>query len=123
MYLTKNEIEIMDVLWDAGKPLSRGELMARAVDKSWKSSSIHILLNSMLQKGAIFEAGFAKCGKTCGRTYAPTVTVEEYYVSTLDSTACRPDTIKLFEAAAEKLGLSVESIDECMKILDNARKK
>lgn len=123
MYLTKNELEIMDVLWEAGKPLSRGELISRAIDKSWKSSSIHILLNSMLSKGAIFEAGFAKCGKTCGRTYAPTVTVEEYYVSTLDSMAFRPDVIKLFEAAADKLGITEGGIEECYKILERSKKK
>lgn len=122
MYLTRNELEIMDVMWEAGKPLSRGELMTRAVDKSWKSSSIHILLNSMLSKGAIFEAGFAKCGKTCGRTYAPTVTVEEYYISTLDSTGYRPGTVKLFEAAADRLGLSAADIDESLRILEKAEK-
>ena len=27
MYLTKNELEIMDVLWEQGRPLSRGELL------------------------------------------------------------------------------------------------
>ena len=53
MYLTKNELEIMDVLWENERPLSRGELMDLSNDKSWKNSSVHILLNSMLKKGAI----------------------------------------------------------------------
>lgn len=52
MYLTKNELEIMDVLWENERPLSRGELMDLSNDKSWKNSSVHILLNSMLKKGS-----------------------------------------------------------------------
>ncbi len=103
MYLTKNELEIMDVMWAAEKPLSRGELMERSVDKSWKSSSVHILLNSMLGKGAICEAGFTRCGKTCGRTYAAAVTVEEYYASTLNSTRTKPDLKKLTAEIAKQM--------------------
>ena len=119
MYLTKNELEIMDVMWEAGKPLSRGELMERSVDKTWKSSSVHILLNSMLDKGALREAGFARCGKTCGRTYAPAVTVEEYYVSTLDSTKTRPDPALLFKASADRLNPSADELAECLKVIES----
>lgn len=119
MYLTRNEIEIMDVLWEAGRPLSRGELMDLSVDKSWKSSSVHILLNSMLKKGAIHEAGFARCGKTCGRTYTTSLTVEEYYVSTLSSTRAHPDPIKFFVAAGDYLGLELDDIERSLNILHN----
>ena len=92
MYLTKNELEIMDVLWENERPLSRGELMDLSTDKSWKSSSVHILLNSMLKKGAIKEAGFARCGKTCGRTYAAALSVEEYYICLLYTSPSPRDT-------------------------------
>ena len=86
VYLTKNEIEIMDVLWTEGRALARGEILSCSEDKSWMDSSVHILLNSMLKKGAIREAGFVKCGKTCGRMCEAALSCEEYYVSTLDST-------------------------------------
>ena len=69
MYLTQNELEIMDVLWEQKRPLSRGELLSLPENKTWMDSSIHILLNSLLRKGAIREAGYAKCGKTSGRVY------------------------------------------------------
>ena len=98
MYLTKNELEIMDVLWDAGKPLCRGEILENSRDKTWKSSSIHVLLNSMLKKGAIKEAGFTKCGKTCGRLYATSMTVEEYYIGTISHTKNKPELSKLISA-------------------------
>ena len=64
MELTKSELEVMNVLWKAARPLSRNDIITMSVDKSWKSSSIHILLNGLLKKGAIKEAGFVKSGKT-----------------------------------------------------------
>ena len=48
--------------------------------------------------GAIREAGFVKCGKTCGRVYEAAFTCEEYHVGTLDSTKCVPDPVKLVKA-------------------------
>ena len=98
MYLTKNELEIMDVLWREDRALARGEILSLSEDKTWMDSSVHILLNSMLRKGALREAGFVKCGKTCGRVYAAAVSCEEYYVSTLDSTKARPDAVALLQA-------------------------
>ena len=98
MYLTKNELEIMDVLWKAGRPLSRGEILSLSEDKTWMDSSVHILLNSMLKKGAIREAGFMKCGKTCGRVYDAAVSCAEYHISTLDATTVVPTAVELATA-------------------------
>ncbi|MBR6326738.1 MAG: BlaI/MecI/CopY family transcriptional regulator [Lachnospiraceae bacterium] len=118
MYLTKNEIEIMDVLWKAGKALSRGEILSHSEDKSWMDSSVHILLNSMLKKGAIREAGFVKCGKTCGRVYEAALSCEEYYISTLDSTRTRPDPVQLLAAYIDRIGLKEEERSAMKTILD-----
>lgn len=51
MELTKSELEIMNVIWDAKRPLTRGEILDLSVDKKWKDNSIHILLNRLLEKG------------------------------------------------------------------------
>ena len=77
MELTKSEMEIMDVLWESDKPLSRADLLAHSEEKTWKDSSVHILLNGLLQKGAIQEAGLVKRSKTYGRIFSPTMTREE----------------------------------------------
>ena len=98
MYLTKNELEIMDVLWEQNRPLSRGELLSLPTQKTWMDSSIHILLNSMLLKGAIREAGYAKCGKTSGRVYQAALSCAEYYVTTLSSTRTQPSLPSLLQA-------------------------
>lgn len=73
MELTKSEMEIMDVLWESEAPLSRADLLARSEGKTWKDSSVHILLNGLLQKQAIQEVGLVKRSKTYGRVFAPTM--------------------------------------------------
>ena len=118
MYLTKNELEIMDGLWREGRALARGEVLSLSEDKSWMDSSVHILLNSMLKKGAIREAGFVKCGKTCGRVYEAALSCEEYYVSTLDSTRTRPDIVKLMEAYLTHIGVKEEERSAIRELLD-----
>ncbi len=78
--LTKNEQEIMELLWSQDKALSRSEIIELSTERSWKKSSIHILLNSLLEKGAIRVEGFVKTGKNYGRTYSAAVTQEEYQI-------------------------------------------
>ncbi len=45
-----------------------------------EKSTIHILLNGLLEKGAIKVEGFARTGKNYGRTYSSAVTSEEYFI-------------------------------------------
>ena len=63
MELTRSEMEIMDVLWEAGKPLSRADLLEHTEEKTWKDSSVHILLNSLLQKGRHSGGRSCKAGQ------------------------------------------------------------
>ncbi len=78
--LTKNEQEVMELLWAQDRALSRSEIIELSIERSWKKSSIHILLNSLLEKGAIEVEGFVKTGKNYGRTYSASVTQEEYQI-------------------------------------------
>ena len=98
MELTRSEMEIMNVLWDAERPMSRSDLLAHSEGKSWKDSSVHILLNGILQKGLIREAGYVKRSKTYGRTFAPTMTREEYYANVIYSQPYKPDIVRLIRA-------------------------
>lgn len=98
MELTKSELQIMDVLWASDVPLSRSDLLTQSEDKTWKDSSVHILLNSLLRKGAIEEAGFVKRSKTYGRTFAPTLTREEYFAKNVFSYRHKPDLVGLIDA-------------------------
>lgn len=78
--LTKSENEIMELLWREGRPLSRSEIIDLTPDRTWKPASIHILLNSMLDKGAIEVASFVQSTKNYARTFKPTLTADEYAV-------------------------------------------
>ncbi len=102
MVLTKSEMQIMDVLWEDGNPLSRSDFLDRAEEKSWKDSSVHILLNGLLRKGIIREAGIVKRTKTYGRTFLPTMTREEYFATTTFSHPHKPDMTGLIQALLER---------------------
>ena len=84
--LTKSENEIMELLWREGRPLSRSEIIDLTPDRTWKPASIHILLNSMLEKGAVQVAGFVQSTKNYARTFLPELTLEEYAVMQIQGT-------------------------------------
>ena len=117
MELTKSEMQIMDVLWESGIPLSRSDLLERSQEKSWKDSSVHILLNGLLQKEAIREAGFVKRSKTYGRTFAPTLTREEYFATTIFSHAHKPEIVGLFAALLQREDITPEQLGQIEELL------
>ena len=97
MELTKNELQFMAVLWQAGKPMTGAEVLENSVEKSWKDKSLHIMLNRLLQKKAIAEHGFIKDGKKISRTFVPTITREDYYKSVFAGHDSK-DLVMLFSA-------------------------
>lgn len=112
MELTKSEMQIMDVLWEEDTPMSRSDLLEHAEEKTWKDSSVHILLNGLLEKDAIREAGFVKRSKTYGRTFEPTMTREEYFASTIFSHRHKPEICGLFEALLERPEITAEDLEK-----------
>ena len=126
MELTRSEMEIMDVLWEAGKPLSRADLLEHTEEKTWKDSSVHILLNSLLQKGAIQEAGLEKRGKTYLNSFCfgfrPSEKIDSYYLAyMLRSESAREKIILLAQGISRynisknkvmEIAVSLPSLDE-----------
>ena len=108
----------MDVLWAAGEPLSRSDLLARSAEKSWKDSSVHILLNGMLQKNVIREAGFVKRSKTYGRTFTPTMTREEYFAATVFSHRNKPQIVGLIEALLRREDITREELEQIKALVN-----
>ena len=123
MELTKSEMEIMDVLWAEQVPLSRSDLLERSEEKSWKDSSVHILLNGLLQKGAIREAGFVRRSKTYGRTFVPTMSREEYFAATIFSYRHKPALEGLFAALLQRPEVSVDTLSALQTLLDQRRQE
>ena len=121
MELTKSEMEIMDVLWNEDTPLSRSDLLARSEEKTWKDSSVHILLNGLLQKGAIQEAGLVKRSKTYGRVFSPTLTREEYFAETIFSHRHKPNIVGLFEALLQREDITQEDLRQIAALVEQKR--
>lgn len=118
MELTRSEMEIMDVLWESGAALSRADLLERSKEKTWKDSSVHILLNGLLQKGAIREAGLVKRSKTYGRTFAPTLTREEYFATTIFSHRHKPEIVGLIAALLQRDDISRQQLEAITKLVE-----
>ena len=118
MELTKSEMEIMDVLWASDKPLSRSDLLERSEEKTWKDSSVHILLNGLLQKQAIREAGMVKRSKTYGRTFEPTLTREEYFATTIFSHRHKPQIVGLFEALLKREDITPDQLAQIKAMVE-----
>lgn len=123
MELTKSEMEIMDVLWEDGGALSRADFLARQKEKTWKDSSIHILLNGLLNKGAIREAGIIKCSKTYGRTFLPTITREEYFAATIFSYRYKPELTRLFQFLLQRPEVTKELLDNLETMIREKRQQ
>lgn len=117
MELTRSEMEIMDVLWESGIPMSRADLLARSEEKTWKDSSVHILLNGLLQKGAIQEAGLVKRIKTYGRVFIPTMTREEYFANTIFCHRYKPQLVGLITALLQRDDVTDEDIQAIKALL------
>lgn len=118
MELTRSEMEIMDVLWASNVPLSRADLLAHSEEKTWKDSSVHILLNGLLQKGAIQEAGLVKRNKTYGRVFAPTLTREEYFATTIFCHRHKPEIVGLFAALLRREDITNEELKQIQLLVN-----
>jgi len=122
MELTRSEMEIMDVMWESGVPMSRSDLLARSEEKTWKDSSVHILLNGLLSKGAIQEAGLVKRSKTYGRVFTPTMTREEYFANTIFSHRYKPEIVGLFAALLKREEVTSDDLARIAELLREPNK-
>lgn len=124
--LSKNELDVVTLLWKEGRALSRTDIIELSTAKTWKASSIHILLNSLLKKGAIKVEGFVQTGKNYGRTYAAAVTQEEYaamqFTKNVPSQTVNKENLpKLFTALINADDVDNDLLDELQIILNQKK--
>lgn len=122
MDLTKSELEVMEVLWQAGRPLSKSDIVIMSENKTWKDSYIHIILKSLLEKEALVEAGRVRTGKTFGRLFSPKISCEEYYAKNVFSGG-KERLPMLFSALIRSEYLSPELIDRLEEMLEKRKKE
>lgn len=78
--LTKTEKDILDFLWEYGRPLSASEIVDLCPNRNWKASYIYLVLQSMLKKKVIRIEGFRPTVKNYARTFSPTISREALLV-------------------------------------------
>lgn len=122
MELTKSESNILEILLDADKPLSKSEILNHALEnKPWKDGSIHILLNSLLKKGAIYEAGFIRTGKGFGRTFAPTEKGRFYFSNLLMNITKNAEPYKIFSQLIQEGSFSDSELTELENLIKSRK--
>ena len=128
--LTENELEIMEVLWREQTPLSRYEIIELTPGRSWSERSIHILLNSLLEKRAIEVVSFVRTNKNYGRTFGPLLTHDEYVLSAVNQIKQSPcykskksAVTSVFAALVQDSDINDEVLCELEQMIAERRKK
>lgn len=93
--LTNSEKQIMEVLWKSDVPLSSHDIILSSSDKTWKNSSVHLLLNSLLDKELIEVAGFEKRTKNYARVFKPTLSYVDYILTVLTKNSDKEKRVEL----------------------------
>lgn len=101
------EVEILYVLWDAGRPLIASEI----ANDELKLATVHTTLKRMLKKNILEVVDFAKSGNVYGRCYSPTISLMEYEMYTLS---------ELFKKRKCKEITLASFIAEILKDMDDA---
>lgn len=128
-HLTNSELEIMETMWKMNRPLSRSEIIELTPNRTWKKSSIHILINKMLEKEVIKVDGFVRTNKNYGRTYAPLITKDDYIVSTFDKIKTSYFDSKssavtsIFAALIQDKDINDELLDELQQMIERRKQK
>lgn len=94
--ITDSEYEIMNLLWEAGRPLSVAEIRRGLQGTGWEATTIKTLISRLTEKGALVRS------KAGVYLYAPTLGREEYTASAADSLVNR-----LFRGSAKALVASL----------------
>ena len=79
--LTNSEREILETMWEYGESITATNLVKVSTDKTWKTSSVHLLINSLLNKDYIEVVGFEKTAKNYARKFQPVLPRTEFILT------------------------------------------
>lgn len=94
--LSKSEYEVLSLIWKENRGLTASEINIIAIEKSWKDASIHLIINSLLDKGAIIVDGMVRSGRTYSRIFKYAISPEDYSLMQLKQNANFVKDKKLF---------------------------
>jgi len=104
--------DIMNVLWEEGRPLSAFEI--NEIAPELKMPTVRRCLENLIK-----VAGTSMNGKVYARNYTPLITREEYLKGNTQSRKISP--VEMMHALLETEGLTEEDLEKLQELLD--RKK
>lgn len=122
--MTTSEREVLELLWQQGKPLTSSEIVALSEDKSWKPSYIHLMINSLLKKEIIQVSGFKKTTKNFARSFEPTLSKEEFSIQSFrEENHLDTSSLSLLFGALLEEETDRETIDKLSAMLEQKKKE
>lgn len=77
--ISQKEQELLEILWCAGRPLRRNEILAlSAANRSWSARYFTDLINKLLEKGLVRVTGYHQEKNIVSRQFAPCISAQEY---------------------------------------------
>ena len=123
-YLTKGEEELMELFWERKEALTSVEILKTAVNHSWNSSYLHIMLRSLLKKGMIEVCGTVQYGTQYAREFVPLMTKEEYAAKIVMSKGLDKASIaKVKEVEGETKSCLIEELEKIIEELRDEEDK
>ena len=88
--LTNSEFAMMQLLWEAGRPLNRAEIMEIALrdpdDPLFAKNSFHVIINNLMDYQFIAAFMNNGAGRKNARRFAPMITRNEYFAQQIATT-------------------------------------
>ena len=105
--------DIMNVLWEEGRPLSAFEI--NDIAPELKMPTVRRCLELLLKENIIKVAGTSMNGKVYARNYTPLLSREDYLKGNAKSRKISP--VEMMTALLESDGITVEEIEQLQKLL------
>lgn len=121
MLLRKSEAQILDALWASQEPMSSAALIAAIPDRKWKERSVFAILDNLLKKELIYEAGFVRRGKTIARTFAPTMTYAEFIARQVADSPNKPSLPLLVSAFLGADDVTAETLNQLQETIEKRK--
>ena len=119
-------MEIMEVLWDAGKALTTSEIIQRSKEKEKEMERqvlSNLLIKSLMNKDVIKVEGFKKTTKNYARTFIPVKNREEFLVGQIiDKKTTLAARKRIYSYLIEKES-NLEMIEFIQKLLEERKEE
>ena len=119
--VTDSEREVLELLWNSDEPLTSTEIVRLCIGRTWKSSYIHIMINSLLKKEMIRVAGFKKTTKNYARTFEPTMTRDQWNLLRMKQE--KGVTAELLKEMIITEGADEEILEELFEVIEKRKEE